>query len=344
MGVFNWRSALGCACFTVALAVSPAQAQDASAFYKGKTIYIIVGFGPGGGYDLYPRVLARHMQQYIPGKPKIIVQNMTGAGSMRAANHVYSNAPKDGTYIAAVNQNMPMYQLLGGKGATFKAEKLQFLGSIASSNGTLYTWHASKTKTISDARKHVTTMGGTSNRSDSYIFPTLLNKLIGTKFKVITGYTGGTKPIHLALERGEIDGRGGNSWASLNSISSDWLRDKKLNILVQVGFEKEEGLENVPLLQELVKPEDKAAVDVISLPTAIGYAHWLSPEVPAERIALLRKSYAATVKDAGFLDEAKKLKILIKPKSGEEIEKLVRRVAATPQLVLDKTAQLLGWK
>ncbi|MDP4594738.1 MAG: hypothetical protein NWT00_09315 [Beijerinckiaceae bacterium] len=344
MSILNWRSAFGCAMSATLLAFSPAQAQDAASYYKGKTIYIIVGFGPGGGYDLYPRVLARHMSQYIPGNPKIIVQNMTGAGSMRAANHVYSNAPKDGTYIAAVNQNMPMYQLLGGKGATFKAQKLQFLGTIASSNGTLYTWHASKTKTIEDAKKHVTTMGGTSNRSDSFIFPTLLNKLIGTQFKVITGYTGGTKPIHLALERGEIDGRGGNSWASLSSISADWLRDKKLNILVQVGFEKEDELPNVPLLQDLVKPEDRAAVDVISLPTAIGYAHWLSPDAPADRVALLRKAYAKTVKDAGFLAEAKKLNILIKPKSGEQIEALVRRVAATPQPVLNKTAQLLGWQ
>ncbi|MBM3607129.1 MAG: hypothetical protein FJX29_01545 [Alphaproteobacteria bacterium] len=329
----------------VALGLVPAQAQSPAEFYKGKSISVIVGFAPGGGYDLYARLLSRHIGKHIPGQPGVIVQNMVGAGSVRASNHVYAVAPKDGTVIAAVNQNMPMYSLLGGQAAQFDAAQFFWLGSMASSNGVVYTWHTSPTKNIADAMKRETPLGGTGTNSDSHIFPTLINKLLGTKFKVINGYAGGTSLINIAIERGEVEGRGGNTWASLKSGSAAWVAERKLQYIIQIGLKREPELGNTPLLSELAKSEaDKQAVHVIGIPTEIGYAHWMAPGQPPERLAAMRTAYAAMLKDKDFLAEAEKLKALITPKSGSEIEALMRSAFATPKEVLQRTAELLEWK
>ncbi len=345
MGPLKSAGSLSAAAFiSVMLCPAAASAQDVAAFYKGKTIQIICGFAPGGGYDLYPRVLARHMGRHIPGQPNIVVQNMVGASSVRASNHVYAIAPRDGTTIAAVNQNMPMYSLLGGKSAQFDARRFAWLGTMASSNGVLFTYTTSQTKTLADAVRRETLLGGVGTNSDSHIFPTLINKLLNTKFKVINGYGGGTSEINLAIERGEVEGRGGNTWASLQSTNAIWINNKKLNYVVQIGLEKEPDLGATPLLSDLVtSDDDRKAVEVISLPTAIGYAHWMAPGIPADRFSALRKAYMDALKDPLLLQEAEKLQLLITPKSGEEIEKLMDRAFATPQPVLDRTAQLLEW-
>lgn len=323
------------------LPVLPAAAQD---FYQGKTINVICGFAPGGGYDAYARLMSRHIGNHMPGKPSVVVQNMTGAGTVRASNHVYSVATKDGTYIAAVNQNMPMYQLLGGKAAQFEAGKLQWIGSLIGSNGITYTWHTSPTKTIEDAKHRETPLGGTGTNSDSHIYPTAINKLIGTRFKVINGYSGGTADIHIAVERGEVEGRGGNSWASLTASSKGWIEEKKINVLVQIGFEPEPELKSVPMLIDLVKSEeDRQIVRVISNPITIGYGYWLAPEVPADRIALLRKAFDQMAADKEFLAEADKLKMMIRPRNGTQLEKIVKDVAATPKPILQRTAEILEW-
>jgi tripartite-type tricarboxylate transporter receptor subunit TctC len=323
---------------------SAAAADEASDFYRGRTITVIVGFGAGGGYDLYARLLAHYLGNHIAGQPNVVVQNMEGAGSVRAANYVYSVAPKDGTVIAAVNQNMPMYQMLGGAGAQFNAADINWLGSMASSNGTLYTWYQSGIKSIEDAKSRDVLLGGAGTTSDSFIYPTLLNGLIGTRFKVINGYAG-TKEIHLALERGEVMGRGGNTWASLTSSNQDWVDQKKINILVQIGFKSEPEITQVPLLIDLVKnPPEKQIVTVVTLPTALGYTNWLAPEVPASRMKLLRAAYDATMQDKAFLAEAAKHAMMIRPQTGAEIEALIKQAAAVPKPVLERTAQLLGWR
>jgi tripartite-type tricarboxylate transporter receptor subunit TctC len=330
---------------SVITCVHSAQAQQNNNYYAGKTINIIVGFGPGGGYDIYARLLSRFIGDHIDGHPSVIVQNMDGAGSVRAANYVYNTATKDGTIIAAVNQNMPMYSLLGGKAAQFNAQKLVWLGSMGGSNGVLYTWHTSKVKTISDAQKIETTLGGAGTNSDSYIFPTLINNLIQTHFKVINGYPGGSKEIHIAMERGEVDGRGGNSWSSLTSTNQEWIANKKINILVQIGFEREHDLAHIPLLQELVTTEqDKKIVDLASLPTVIGYAHWVSPDVPQIHVIQLRRAYRMTMVDEKFKLEAQKLMMPIHPISGEELSNMVRNVAMTPPDIIQKAAEKLEWK
>jgi len=327
----------------IALPGGSAAAQGVADFYRGKTINFIVGFGPGGGYDLYPRVLSRHLGRHIPGNPSVVVQNMEGAGSVRAANYVYAVAPKDGTVVAAVNQNIPMYQLLGGAGAQFEAAKLQWLGSMANSNGIIYTWHTSGIKTIADAKQREVPLGAVGTQSDSYIFPTVVNALVGTKFKPIPGYAG-TGQINIAIERGEVMGRGGTTWASTQSANKAWLEGNKLNLLLQIGFEKEPELTAVPILQELVKAGDDAqVVKVISLPTALGYAHWVAPGVPAERIAALSAAYAATLGDPEFLKDAEKASMQIRPQTADAVSALSKQVTDTPKPVLERTAKILGW-
>jgi tripartite-type tricarboxylate transporter receptor subunit TctC len=319
----------------------PALADD---FYKGRQINIICGFGPGGGYDAYARLLARHIGRHIPGNPSVVVQNMEGAGTVRASNHVYAAAAKDGTVIAAVNQNMPMYQILGGKAAQFQAAKLQWIGSLIGSNGTLYTWHTSPTRSIEDAKRRETPLGGTGTTSDSHIFPTLMNRVVGTRFKVVNGYTG-TREIHIALERGEVEGRGGNSWASLLASNKSWVDERKIQVIVQIGLKPEPDLPDVPLLIDLVSdPRDKRAVEVITMPTVLGYGYWLAPGVPSARMEVLRAAFDAAAKDPEMLADAARSKMMMRPQRGIEVEAMVKKAAALPKPVLQRTAELLDWK
>jgi tripartite-type tricarboxylate transporter receptor subunit TctC len=329
---------------SLTFAAHSASAQSAADFYKGKTIQVVVGFGVGGGYDLYARALSRYLGKHLPGNPNVVVQNLEGAGSVRAANFVYAGSPQDGTVIAAVNQNMPMYQMLGGAGAKFEAAGMQWLGSMTNSNGLIYTWHTSGIKSLDDAKQQVVPMGAVGAASDSVIFPNLVNEMIGTQFKPIAGYAGSAQ-IHLAMERGEVMGRGGNSWASVQTANMSWIKENKINILLQVGFEKEPDLPQVPLLLDLVSDDErKSIVKVVSLPTALGYGHWVAPGVPKDRVALLRKAYAETMKDPEFLAETQKTGMVVRAQAGETLDGLVRQVTTAPKAVLDRTAQILKWK
>ncbi len=323
------------------LLAAPVQAQES--FYAGKTISIIVGFGAGGGYDLYARLLSRFLGKHIPGTPTVIVQNMEGAGGVRAANYVYANAAKDGTVIAGVNQGAALFQLLGGKGAQYDPAKFQWLGSMASSNNTVYVWHKAGVNTIEDAKAREVSMAGSGVISDANIYPAILNALVGTKFKVINGYAG-TNESNLALERGEVDGRGGGAYSSLVSTRPQWLRDKQIKIITQIGTEKEPDLPDVPRLLDLVtNEEDKQIASLVTLPVSIGYNYWLAPDVPAERIAILRKAFVATMSDPELIAEARKQLFDIRPKSGEELEAMVRKAAEIPKPILQRTATILGW-
>lgn len=333
-----------CATACLAICTQAASAQGVADFYKGKTVQIVVGFGVGGGYDLYARALGRHLGKHVPGNPNVVVQNMEGAGSVRAANYVYAGSPQDGTVIAAVNQNMPMYQMLGGAGAKFEAKGMQWLGSMTNSNGLIYTWHASGIKTLDDAKQKEVPMGAVGAASDSVIFPNLVNEMVGTKFKPIPGYAGSAQ-INLAMERGEVMGRGGNSWSSVQTANMNWVKENKINILLQVGFEKEPDLPKVPLLLDLVKDEErKAVIRVVSLPTALGYGHWVAPGVPKDRVAALRAAYATAMKDPEFIAETQKTGMVIRVQPGETLDSLVRQVTQAPKTVLDRTAQILKWK
>ena len=323
------------------LSASHAQADD---FYKDKTISIVVGFGPGGGYDLYARLLAGTMGKYIPGHPRIIVQNMEGAGSVRAANYVYVQAPKDGTVIASVVQDTATFYLLGQTGLHYDPSRFNWLGGVVSSNSTLYVWHESGINQWQDAITREVILGTTGTTSGSALVPTTMNALLHTKFKLVPGYPG-TKAIHLAIERGEMMGAGGSTWAGLNSSDPEWIAKKLIRLLVQTGPRKEPDLPDVPLLKELPETQEgKQIASVVSLAAGIGYAHWVGPDVPADRVAILRKAYTATVQDPDFLAAAAKQRLLIRARTGEEITALVQEAAAVPKPVLEETARILERK
>jgi tripartite-type tricarboxylate transporter receptor subunit TctC len=274
----------------------------------------------------------------------MIVQNMVGAGGVKAANHVYAIAPKDGTNIAAVNQFAAMYQLLGGEGAQYDPAKFQWLGSISSSNNVAFVWvETSGVKTVADAKTKEVLMGGSGVISDANIYANMMNAIAGTKFKIINGYAG-TNETNLAIERGELHGRGGGSYASLMSQKSDWVKSGKVAILAQVGTEKEPDLPNVPLLTDLATTEEaKQIAALVSMPVAVGYNHWVAPGVPSDRVAALRAAYEATAKDPAFIADMQKAQFDVRLRTGAQLDKLVQDAAKIPQPVFDKTKAILGW-
>ena len=319
----------------------PVAAEAADDFYKGKTLTIVVGFAPGGGYDLYARVLGHHIGKHIPGGPNVIIQNMTGAGSMRAANFVYSVAPKDGTVIASVVQDTALFQLLGSSGVQYDAARFVWLGGVVSSNSTLYTWHATGIKSWEEARTREIVLGSTGVNSS--MVARTMNALMGTKFRLVQGYAG-TPEINLAMQRGEMMGSAGTTWAGLQVSSPDLIEGKLLNFLVQTGARKEPGLPQVPLLMDLANTEEeKQIVSIVSLPSAVGYAYWVAPDVPADRVALLRQAYETTMRDPEFIAEAQQRNLLIRPQTDEAIAGLIRRAVTIPGQVLDRAKTILEW-
>src|SRR3712207_5304322 len=282
-----------------------ARAQSVEEFYKGKTIDMIISFTAGGGYDAYARLVARYMGEHIPGKPRIVPRNMPGGGGRVAGNYLFNVAAKDGTVIAVMDQSLPLEQAMGDKTIQFDATKFTWIGNPAAENNTTVTWHTSPVKTIEDAKKQEIPIGATGNNTSAQ-FPKAMNALIGTKFKLVFGYPGGND-INLAMEREEVAGRGSNSWGSWKGTKPDWIRDKKINILVQIGLQKTEDLPDVPLLMDLASnPDDRAVLKLLSSPTTIGRPILAPPGVPAERVKALRAAFDATMKDPAFLEDAKK--------------------------------------
>ena len=320
---------------------APAQAQQSiESVYKGKTIDFYIGFSAGGGYDFYARLLARFMGEHLPGKPNIVAKNMAGGGSRTAASFMYSVAPKDGLAIATVDQATPVQQAVGDPTIKFDTAKFNFIGNPVVDNNVVVTWHTSGAKTIEDATKREYPIGATGyNTSTQY--PQALNIIAGTKFKIILGYPGANE-INLAMENGEVAGRGSNSWASYKATRPDWIRDKKINVLVQIGLQKAKDLPDVPLLMDLAKnDEDRAALKLLSAPPDIGRPVFAPPGVPADRVKALRDAFDATMKDQAFLDAAKREGLDIDPVSGEQLQKIVNEILSAPQAVRDRLAALI---
>jgi tripartite-type tricarboxylate transporter receptor subunit TctC len=315
----------------------------AQEFYRGKTITIICGYGVGGGYDLYARLLARHLADHIPGKPAIIVQTMTGAGGMRAANAVYTASPRDGTVIAATNPTLLMYQLMGGQAARYETAKLQWLGSLDEPNNSIITWHTSNIRTIEDAKAREVPVPGDGPTSSMSLYPTATNALLGTRFRIIDGYSGSASG-DLAMERGEVDGRSGASLSSLFAQHADWVRDRKINILIQFGPRRSRLIPDVPLLQDLLTNErDRQIADVIALPTTVGPGYWMAPGVPDEALRTVRAAFERMIADPAFIAGARQVKLEVSPKTGAEVQAAVNAVANYPQDVLTRTAAILKW-
>ena len=326
------------AALSLAGAVRQAAAEDAADFYRGKRINLVIGFGTGG-YDLYARLFARFLGEHVPGQPTIVPQNMPGAGSRRAANWLYSVAAKDGTVIAVLGQATPTDQALGEPGVAFDARRFNWIGNLVVVNNIMFVSAASGVATIDEARKKPLSIGASGASSPSVLYPQVSNNLLGTKFKVIPGYAGGGD-INLAVERRELDGRGSDSWATMKSTHSDWLRDRAINILFQVGPRRERDLRDVPLWSELGANNDQRRVlELLSGDVAVGRPIIAPPDVPADRVEALRRSFDATVADPQFIAAARQANMDMNPMGGEELQNLVAQIVAPPQRILSMVKQ-----
>lgn len=332
------------ACLFVA-DVSIAQTAVAD-FYKGKEINLFVGSGTGGGYDTFARLLARHYVRQIPGNPQIIIRNMPGAGSLTMTNNVANIAPKDGTALGAPQNTAPLEKLLHllspeGKNANFDATKLKWLGSPSQDIFLLIAWHTAKVKTFQDLLKTELIVGSAGPSTDHSVTAQLLNNAFGTKLKIVTGYPSGSE-VMLAMERGEVEGNSGRAYSSLMSGWSDWVRDKKVNIIVQMGVQPHPALPNVPSALDLTKsPEDRQVLELIFGKYQMSRPYFAPAEVPAERVQALRRAFDATMKDSGFLADAQKQKVEIDPVSGETVQALVERLHKTPEVLAARAREML---
>lgn len=328
-----------------ALALPPAANADAvSDFYSGKRIMVVIGYGPGGGYDEYARLLARFMGEYIPGKPNLVPQNMPGAGSRNAANWLYNLAPKDGTALATLSQTTPTDQALGQPGIRFDVRKFNWIGNMIVVNNTLAVWHTTGVKTLEEATKKPLSIGATGASSPSVLYPQVSNNLLGTKFKIITGYPGGGA-INLALERGEVDGRGSNSWASWKSTKAAWLKDKDINILFQVGPKRESDLADVPLWTDFAKnDEQRKVLEILSGDIAVGRPIIAPPGVPADRVKALRAAFDATMKADDFRAAAAQQKMDINPMSGADLQEVAAKIVDVPSNITGMVKQAMQIK
>jgi tripartite-type tricarboxylate transporter receptor subunit TctC len=325
----------------MALAQSALGQPAAEDFYRGRQMEMIIGYSPGGTYDLYARLVARFLGNYIPGKPSILPRNMPGAGSRAAVKWVYSVGPKDGTILATADQSLSVEQAMGDKQLDVDTTKLVYIGNPNADNNTTATWYTSGIKTIEDAKAKTVVVGATGGSTSSQ-YPKAMNALIGTKFKIIIGYPGGNE-INLAMEKGEVDGRGSNAWGAWKSTRPDWLRDRKINILVQIGLTKAPDLPEVPLLIDLAgNDQDRAIFRLLSASSTIGRPVFTSPGVPPERVKMLRDAFDRMVKDPVFLAEAEREHFDINPVSGAEMQKIVQDIVATPKPITDRLLQIIG--
>lgn len=326
------------------LVSGPATAAD---FYKGKTIQFIVGGAPGGGFDTYARVISRHMATYIPGKPSIIPQNMPGAGSRKAAAYMYTVAPKDGRAIAAIFPGAIMAPLLDDRRKSkYDATKFVYLASAAKGTRVCVTWHASKTKTYEDAQKRQTIMAASQRGGATRDFPAFLNKLTGTKFKLVSGYKG-TKDMIIAMERGEVEGLCGYYWSSLKTQKADWVRDHKLNILVQMAMEPHPELTRmkIPEIWKYVKgADDRKLIELLLSQQIFGRPYIAPPGVPVDRVTALRTAFSAVFADKNFLKDAKRARLAISPTSGIEVQHLVAKLYETPKKIVERAKEAIKIK
>ncbi len=328
------------ACMTL-LATFPASAADPVAdFYRGRTLQMIVATSPGGDYDTRARLLSRHITRHIPGEPQIVPSNMPGAVGVAATNYLANLAPRDGTVIHAIMQNMAAHQAIGGQGVKFDVLALGWIGNTTDSPNLISAWHTTGITKIEQVLTQELVVGAPGTATSSVYYPLALNILVGTKFKIISGYPGGNV-VNVAIERGEVGGRGANSLAAWKATKPDWLRDGKLTHLVQIALKRHPELPDVPLLFELAKnDEDARLLRFLSADVPLSRAYVTTPGVPPERLTALRRAFDATMKDKAFLAEAERMQIDISPSTGEDAERIVKDVLATPSPILARAREI----
>ncbi len=324
------------------LPVSIGHAQSPADFYKGKTVDLMIGYSVGGGYDVYARLIARYLGRHIPGNPTVTPKNMEGAGSLRLANWLYNVAPKTGLVIGTIGRGTGFDPMLGSKNAQFDGTKFNWIGSANNEVSVCVVWNGrGKATKFEDLLTKELNVGGTGAAADTDQFPRIINGVLGTKMKIITGYPGGND-VNLAMERGEVDGRCGWSWSSVKSTRANWVGDKKITILMQLALAKHPDLPDVPLIVDLAKSDEQRQIlKLIFARQPLGRPFLAPPGVPADRVEALRKAFMDTMADKEFLAEAEKAKLEITPIAGEAVQQLVTEVYQTPAAVARKASAIL---
>jgi tripartite-type tricarboxylate transporter receptor subunit TctC len=321
-------------------AATAAHAQAAGDFYKGKQITLIIGGGPGDGYDTHARLLARHISRYIPGEPGIVPQNMPGAGSLTAVNNIANVAVKDGTVFGTAQRFITIMPLLGMEGVRFDANTLTYIGSTGKETTLCISWKGTGFESLGDLASHEMLIGTMGRGTELTNFSQTLSKTLGLKLKVISGY-GSSAQINLAIERGELNGRCGVSYDSLRLTRQDWLDDNKVNVLVQIGLSRVPELKDTPFLLDLIKDgEEKSAVELLLAPSEASRPFFAPPGLPQDRTALLRAAFDKTMVDDAFQADAKKTRLEITPASGADIQALVARIYKVPPAVIARARAL----
>jgi tripartite-type tricarboxylate transporter receptor subunit TctC len=326
----------------VLLPAAGSQAADAVAdFYKGKNVYLQVGSGTGGGYDVIGRLFARHIGKHIPGNPNVVVQNVEGGGSLALANQFGNTTPRDGTYFGVFNNGMPTTPLFDPAAGHFDARKFNFLGSPSREVQILTVWKDAPVQKMEELFTKELIVGATSPGGAPYDYPFLTNQLIKTKFKIVTGYPSGNA-TKLAMQRGEIQGNPALGWASAKTDYADLLKSGDMKIVAAYGFKKHHELQDVPLLPNGFNPEDEAMFRLMYARQDYGRPFLTPPDVPADRVAALRKAFADTMKDEAFLAEAKKINVEIDPVPQEELTELTNKLYSTPKPLIDRMQSILA--
>jgi tripartite-type tricarboxylate transporter receptor subunit TctC len=322
----------------VLLALVPAGIARAADFYAGKTINIYIGTGEGSGaLSAYPRAIAQVIGKYIPGNPALVVRTMPGAGGIKAANFIYSIAPQDGTAWGFITRGFVRAPLLGTPQAQFDPTKYQWIGTTSQETSVAAVWTAAtRVRTLADAMNEDVVFGGTSLATDTGLFPTILNRLIGTRFRVIVGYKSSTD-VDLAMERGEVQGKIW-TWGSLKSGSTaSWVGDHKVTMLAQFGLERAPDLPDLPLALDYAKsPEDRQVMELIFAPLALGYPSFMGPGVPAERIEIMRRAFDRTMRDPEFVELMRQQNLVLDPASGETVQAIVARLYRMLPAVIER--------
>ncbi len=320
---------------------TPAMADPVADFYRTKSITMLVASGVGGGYDTYARVFARHAMKFIPGNPNIIAKNMPAAGGLAAASTLYNNADKDGLSIAAFANVSTLDPLFGNPGARYDPRKFGWIGSIGKLQNVCATWHTSPVKTIDDAKKREVIVAGAGAASNTAVVPRIVNELLGTRFKIVSGYdpAGG---LTMAVESGEAEGICGLSWSTMKASRPDWIAGKKLNVIVQMSMEKLPELSDVPAVLDLVTdPARKRVLELILIRQETGRPLATAPGAPPERLAALRKAFDETMRDPEFLADAERNQMEIEPLTGAQIDAFLEKAYATPPDIVAQAAALL---
>jgi tripartite-type tricarboxylate transporter receptor subunit TctC len=319
----------------LALQGARALAQSGADTFAGKTIRLYIGTGPGGGYDTYGRLVARHIGRHMPGNPAVVPQNMPGASSLTLTNFLFNQAPRDGTAIGIINQAMPTEQYLVDSNINYESARFNWIGRVSSAVEMAIVWHTVPVNTIEDVRKRETLMGGTGPTSSTVFVPYLLNNLAGMKFKVISGFNGTTE-IGLAMERGEIEGSA-TPLESLTSYRANWVRDKKIKILLQYTAARDPEMPDVPTMVEMGQSDEARQILAFFASAAeIGRAIVAPPDMPGATVTTLRRAFDAMFDDPAFLDDIKRTGIQLKPMTGERLQVLVADVARFPPPLIQK--------